>query len=398
MKKYSVLVLTASVLATLGIVFYFVYALAHRAELNRQTRQSNLIKRDPPSWKAEAARIGNDKNIGRYYFFDKNVVYGISYGKFVFDLSRSSDGGKSWEKRRSMTDFGINDIFFTTPTTGFIVLSKLKPSSTPSDNKSFLMQTEDGGLTWKTVYSSDDADLYRSSFDSDGESGILIGDRIALEPASPTRSNLVLITNDKGQTWTDVSENLKNEVPDANDQLTNVFFLQSKEIVALSGRGKILKTTDYGKSWKIIAADTGEPPQTGFGRFGKLENGKFWIAGGTKSIEGRWAVIAAGNETGWDKYRLTNYYFSDVEFLSDKEVIVCGSKYETDASAAGARNSDKAVILYSSNGGQDWETVQEDDSIKTFYSIDKLADDKIFIAGESGRHFVLTRNVEIPGN
>lgn len=206
---------------------------------------------------------------------------------------------------------------------------------------------------------------------------------------------MVLLTNDKGQTWVDVSEKLNqievSGVGQVADYVTNVIFSKGKGVVVLSLRGKIYNTIDQGKSWSLISKIDDEPAQTGIHDFGILDDGRFWMSGGTVSIEGKWGMIAVMNKRlGWDRYRLNGYYFADVEFLSNNEVIVCGAIVAKN-NFGGASELDKAVILYSKDSGKTWKTIHESKTSNGFSSITKLSGHKLFIAGNSGDEIFLER-------
>lgn len=394
------MILTAFAIILMGVIPYSHFIVGIWTKLNTYETQSSTSKQGKSPWKLETVRIDKDESIERLYFYDENVIYGIKYGKFEFTFYKTLNGGKSWESLSSITDFGINDIFFITPTEGFIVASKLKPSSMPSENGSYIMKTEDGGLSWKTVHSSVNTTFYKLNVNSDGF-GVAIGRRETSAPQSDD-TNLVLLTNDKGQTWSDVSEYL-NQVAikskgRVEDLLTNVIFSQNKGIVVLSLRGKIYNSTDRGKSWSLISKLVNEPEQTGISHFGELENGKFWIAGGTMSVEGKWGVVAVMNNIlGWNRYRLNNYYFSDVKFLSNNEVIAVGTAYASN-NLGGNKDLNKGVILYSSDSGRNWIIVHESQSTGMFGKISKLSENKIFVVEKNGSGVFLERLSKNNGN
>jgi len=241
--------------------------------------------------------------------------------------------------------------------------------------------------------------LYKLNFNSDGL-GVLVGKQNS-SPSKADSSSMVLATSDKGQTWTDISANLNAKTKSngrVENSLVNVIFSKDKGIVVLSSDGKIFNTTDRGKSWNSIAVLADEPPQTAVSHFGELENKKFWLAGGTMSIEGKWSVIAITNNSGWDKHRLDNYYFYDVEFLSNDELIACGFAYNIDNSSGKTKESYKGVVVYSSNGGKNWETVHDNQSAGKFYSIYKISKNKMFVTGENRVQLILDKISKPAGN
>jgi photosystem II stability/assembly factor-like uncharacterized protein len=360
--------------------------------VNTYETQSTIVEKDNSFWNVKTVQIVKFGSLENVYFLDENVGITNSYAKFVTTFYKTTDSGKSWGKISSIKDFSVDGISFVSLTEGFLVASKLKPSSSPTENGSYIMKTEDGGQNWETVFSAVDISFYKIAFNSDGM-GLAVGRKST--PTKYDSSNFVLLTNDKGQTWTDVSDNLNKTAVKPNgrveDSITNIAFSKDKGIVILSLRGKIYNSSDQGKSWSLISNIEDEPPQTGIYNFGILDDGRFWMSGGTVSIEGKWGMIAVmNNRLDWDRYRLNGYYFSDIEFLSNNEVIACGAVV-AENNFGGASESDKAVILYSNDSGKAWKTIHESKTSSGFTSITKLSEHKLFISGNNGNEVFLER-------
>lgn len=375
----------------IGILSRSSYIGGVWTKLNSSETQSIVNGQNDSSWKPQAVHIAGGENIHRYYFFNESVIYGINYENFVSTIYKTSDGAKSWEKQSSFDNFAIDDVFFVTADEGFIVLSKIKTESMPDKDASRILKTGDGGLSWKTVYSSPDTTFEKIIFNPDGI-GIVTGSRKIPDRPSNLTGTLFL-TNDMGETWKDISEPVNNKlklsVGQFADSAANVIFSKDKGIVVLSLRGKLFRNNDEGKSWSLISGIMSEPDQTGFSNLGELEDGTYLVTGGTMSIEGKWGVIAVLNKRlGWDIYRLNDYYFSDVRFLSNNEVIAAGTKFPP--TGAGAGEQKKGVILYSADSGKTWSTIYEDQTSKSFY-INKLSANKLFIFGENGAQILLER-------
>ena len=395
-KQFNLVALLIIITLTAGVFIYSPYPYQFWTKLNTYKSDSNVIEKEKPSWKATPVQISKDVFEGGYFFYDEKTIFGVSYGT-PSSVYRTLDGGKNWEKRSTTTDFSINDIFFISPTEGFLVLSKPAVSSTP--NGSSVMKTEDGGTTWKTVYSSADTNFYNLKFTANGQ-GVLIGRR---ELSSSDFTVAILITNDKGQNWTDVSQNLygRKELKKERDYIVKAVSSADKGVVVLTNTGKLFNTVNQGKSWNLLTLLADKEPQIGFNHLGELENKNFWIAGGTLSIEGKWSEIAVTNRFGWNRYKLNNYYFNDVEFISNNEVIACGSAFKLDTSSNITKELTAAVVMYSPNAGKDWETIYTDEAGwkpidprkggPAFYQIYKISKDKVLVRGEEGIDLTLER-------
>lgn len=364
----------------------------HEESFNVSESQSVAFKQNKSSWNVQTIENAEKLSLGNIFFLDGNIGFANGYEKYLTTFYKTLNGGQDWEKISSIKDFSIYGITFVSQTEGFLVAFKLKPSSSPSENGSYIMKTEDGGQNWQTVYSAVDISFNKIAFNSDGI-GLAVGRKST--PTKYDASNFVLLTNDKGQTWIDISDNLNSTAVKPNgrveDSMTNIIFSKDKDIVVLSLRGKIYNSSDNGKSWTLISELVDEPPQTGISNFGELDDGRFWMSGGAISIEGKWTMISImKNKFGWDRYRLSGYYFSDVKFLSNDEAIACGV-IVAENNFGGANELNKGVILYSSDSGKNWLIIYESEIVKGFSSINKLSENKMFIGGENGTNILLEK-------
>jgi photosystem II stability/assembly factor-like uncharacterized protein len=390
MRKVTklIILLTAFSIILGGIIFSVPFVFNLRVGLNSHEAQStviseskpfydinetqsNIIGSDNSSWKIEAVQFEQLGDLQNIYFLGENIGFANSYSSFITTFYKTLDGGKSWEKISTIKDYAVEDAFFISPNEGFLLAIKLKQSSSPMENGSVIMKTIDGGKNWELVYSSVNTLFNKLLFNSDNL-GVVVGRKNITTPVLDS-TNLVLLTNDKGQTWSDVSKPLNqievSPVGQVADYATNIMFSKDKGIVVLTLRGKIYNTKNQGKTWNLISKIINEPQQTGIYRFGVLDDERFWLSGGTVSEEGRWAMVSVMNKRlGWDRYRLNGYYFSDVKFLSNNEVIACGAIVGKN-NFGGAPESDKAVILFSTDSGKTWKAIYESKISNRFTSI-----------------------------
>lgn len=359
------------------------------SQSNVQEFKSKVEELNAIPWNVKTTQLDKDVDVIKIYFFNETVGYIITSLNTIY---KTLDGGESWKKISSLTAFALKDIFFISPTEGFVITYKSKLLNNVIE--SCILKTEDGGRNWRVIYSSESTNLEKLVFNSKGL-GLAVGERKIITPEQDS-ANYVLFTDNKGQTWTDVSENLNriavNNKGRIADYLTDIKFSESKGIFVISSLGKLYNSTDDSKSWKLVSKLVDEPPQTAIRQLGILEDGKFWIAGGTISEEGKWGIIAITKNQIWNKYRLNEYYFSDVEFLSNNEVIACGSAVAM-SNFGGATHLDKGVILFSSDNGKNWVIVHQSQSSSKFTSIAKLSEHKLFVAGKNGVGIFLDKKV-----
>lgn len=147
-----------------------------------------------------------------------------------------------------------------------------------------VLRSRDGGKTFDSmnVVKNDEA-LFSVAFNAKGE-GAIVG-----------RSGFVLVSSDKGNTWTSTVVELDKEKP----SLFSVDVLDDGTIVAVGDFGIIVRSTDHGKTWSrgsYVAELPADAPT---------------CAGG--------AAAHGDNEDAIGEARLT-----DVEFVSDQQGYLVG--------------------------------------------------------------------------
>lgn len=200
-----------------------------------------------------------DQGFNDYSFFNETVGYATSSSVGV-EIARTSDGGNSWTTLNppsgqprvetvkaisentayfagnggslykttdggtsfSILDSGlnehINDIFFTNPTTGYLI--------------SFynIKKTTDSGATWNTIYTTSGS-LKRIYFVNENV-GYVVGRRYIYK------------TTDAGNTWNVYETDFPNELQDID-------FYDENHGFAVGGPSLILYTDNGGESWTL---------------------------------------------------------------------------------------------------------------------------------------------------
>lgn len=373
-----------------GIVVSIYYSF--KPTLKAVNVNSNVVNGDRTQWKVEKSSSSNNYKPGIFYFIDENIGFSSENinGKAI--LYKTTSGGNLWQIQYELDDFFVNDLYFTSSSKGFVVGSKLKPSSIVSENGSEVLKTEDGGQTWKSVYFAPSIIFEKVAFNPEGN-GAAVGRK-----ASPTiwdSSNFIIVSQDFGNTWKDVSGQLvdsyKNEKNQKTDYLTNILFARGNLITVVSMRGKVLASNDFGTSWELIAEASSDSQLSGINQLGVLENGNIWLAGGSASNDNKSSVFMVMTENGWNSYNLNNYFFSDVKVLSNDELFACGTHFILNGEGKNISSDRTGTVLYSSDNGLTWTIIHEAEATKRFISINQLSKDKLIVFDENGGSVVITR-------
>jgi len=225
-----------------------------------------------------ATKVGNaGLDLNTVYFLDSKR--GWVGGDQGF-LSRTDDGGQTWNRQQVDTTSAINDIYFRDKEAGFLLAgntifvthddgshwvqsrsflpnefegadvelysvrfsSKKKGWVVGSVSKkdrvidSILVYTDDAGETWRRQRAPSRLELIHVDFVSDRR-GWIVGD-----------GGTILNTVDGGLTWTKQSANTTNT-------LYHVDFRDDKNGWVVGERGILLRTSDGGQTWSVSATN-----------------------------------------------------------------------------------------------------------------------------------------------
>jgi photosystem II stability/assembly factor-like uncharacterized protein len=174
--------------------------------------------------------IDSGKDLNAVYFADSKRGWVAGDDGFV---SRTVDGGVTWEQQTVATKDAVNDIYFRNKDNGYLLAGNS------------IFQTEDGGQTWSEIrryFASDfggaQPELYSVRF-SGKKRGWVVG---SISSNDVVVDSLVIYTDDGGKSWQ------RQRVP-TRQELIHVDFADEKRGWIVGVGGTILHTEDGGETW-----------------------------------------------------------------------------------------------------------------------------------------------------
>lgn len=314
-------------------------------------------------------------------------------------LYRTPDGGRRWERLPVglPRDSYISSFFFVSRAKGWLVrVTRSDVGRYGLGQSSKVLTTDDGGSTWDSQGSfKNEVSVRRIKFLNANE-GFAIGTAV-VDGRPPHVEVFAASTKDGGKTWDDISEAInaviKNGGSAANDYAADVSVPSPSQVVLLTGLGRVVSSQDGGKSWKVVTQIQGGRSQTGYEKIGLGSRGEVKIIGGETGDEGSGAGLVTSDGTGsWVSYDLPRASISDAVFLSDEEIIACGSEVLSAPHEDGAQGERPlaGIILYSRDGGRTWSIPYRSSSNQTLASISRVGDDNFYVVGDEGAFLKFT--------
>lgn len=165
------------------------------------------------------------------YFLDQNRGWiAGSNGTFL----STTDGGENWKAMRAPTEDNVRDLYFADEQNGWLVCDRsIYLLRAKDEQRSYLMNTWDGGVTWRRVNLNGDPDarLLRIMFAGDGR-GWVFGE-----------GGMIFITSDGGASWS------KRRAP-TRHVLFGGAFLDTTQLWLVGAGATIVQTRDGGETWR----------------------------------------------------------------------------------------------------------------------------------------------------
>jgi photosystem II stability/assembly factor-like uncharacterized protein len=297
---------------------------------------------------------------------EKAIIVGYG-GKILL----TTDGGKTWQTKSSGTDVALYDVHFVDPQNGWI-----------SGQDGVMLHSTDGGETWQKQESATKSAIFALSFvdqnhgwavaqlatylrTTDGgqtwQEGIVqasvegVSEEASLALTEPNLYDIYFVdtntgwmvgefgkiyhSTDGGATWQEQQNSLLGQdgITDALNLPTffGVRFTNTSEGIAVGLEGKIVATSDGGKTWSFTAKDLAAISTEPLYAPRLLTNGSGWIVGASGRIlqlrAGEWKPVSLGLPTvAW---------FRSIDFADENNGWIVGG-YGT--------------ILRTTDGGKSW--------------------------------------------
>lgn len=222
--------------------------------------------------------------------------------------------------------------------------------------------------TIREVYNEDHKDIFFDSFDFWPKDSI----GIAVSDAIDNKLTLSR-TENYGKSW----ELFFPEFPLLLDSSQGAFAASGSNVLCLenglgyialgSPKAMILKTSDFGKSWKVLYSLDSPNNSTGFFGISSSKKGQLFVFGGDYTLEqseNNFNYLSTDGGLSWKPILgLEGKYISSVSFLDENRIFCC-SRFGS---------------YYSSDAGKTW----------TFFNLKyyscQVQDDIIWLSGSKGR-------------
>ena len=335
-------------------------------------------------------------NAGRLFEFKRAQFIDEKHGWAMSEHSfyRTIDGGKTWERlpQEPEKDARFTAFFFVDASRGWLTAVKHAFSERYLlGYSSVIMATEDGGRSWKQQASfPNEVKITDIRFLNKTEGLAVGGQGVDIRP-QPYDEMLVFKTSNGGDEWNNISEAartaIKNENELRGDSGKHIEWIQSS-VLLLTRHGTIIRSTDGGKTWKLIARFKRELP-----------HGVVLSAGYIKTVldaQQRIRLVTVGHggdyvgdfvaqeDGGWRSYEMNLTPLRDAVFLSDKEVLACGANLRRVDEKPNPRLKDAGVILFSFDTGKSWQTIYRSKSYETFFFLTKVKDNEFYAVSDTG--------------
>lgn len=347
--------------------------------------KSNLTNETNLKWKTARVVTRLGKQVQQYFFINKEK--GWAFGENFY---KTEDGGNKWDivnidKPKNTL---IRHVRFLNENTGWAISQKRDENySRLDDNHAWLFETSDGGKSW--LKRTDLGGVVLNDFDFANEKiGWIVGRKYA--GVNPIRFEIfILVTNDGGKSWREVSKSLNKTVSEyqktINQSIGAVAYSEGQITLVSAGR-QIFQTADFGENW-IYVADLPDNlfESAGVKRIGYLETGLLWFTFGQYHYGGAMGILISQVNNHWEQNELENVYFSAGAYLSSEEVVVCGFKTQKNKKPVG-------IILHSSDRGRIWTTLFKSNQTDGIWNLQVLDNSTVIAWDGAGNIYILDRS------
>ena len=250
------------------------------------------------------------------FFLDQNRGWAVG-GKGT--LLQTLDGGNTWKSRGASTDDIVRDIFFIDEKNGWLVCeANVYNLKKVEDPRAYLMRTTDGGERWRRIELKDfsfDAILVRVVFSRNGR-GWVFGE-----------AGAIYGTHDAGETW------VKLQSP-TQRLLLGGFFVDDDRGWIVGAGATIIQTSDGGETWYQSLLPQVEK-SVRFNATSFIDNRNGWAVGSAGNVY----RTNNGGRTWQRQQSEVDVDLFDVKFVNAREGWAVGAE---------------GTIIHTTDGGEHW--------------------------------------------
>lgn len=274
------------------------------------------------------------------------------------ELYKTSDGGEHWTRvpLNLPARSSITDAYFLNRDVGWITVSRtvVGPDEAEGpgsyEDATWIFETRDGGKTLSERSTIKYGQITEIEFVDERE-GWATG-RMLSRGYPERNASLVLHTTTGGKDW----QNLSAKLP-ASEGVEGLHLIGPRAAVLLTDDGAVNKTVNEGETWTRVDKLTYENDQFAIWGFELGKDNRLMIVGGASSEwHGTHGMLATKDERqNWIVHEVANIHLTDAMFLSDSEVLACGSLLvELSKFQPYKPEVREAVLLYSPDKGKTW--------------------------------------------
>ena len=257
-------------------------------------------------------------------------INGRPEGGDVNVILATTDGGATWHKQPSGTDYELFGIACASTTKAWAVGGF-------GLDKGIITASTDGGDRWKTQYLTKNGSLQAVAF-ADVRHGWAVGSPVG----GDWQPSIIVATTNGGAIW-------KQQVSVADYHLDSVACPSARDAWAAGGNGSgrrvILATTDGGASWKVQYAGGGAD----FSGIAFADATHGWAVGGDTIL-----ATTDGGRSWKPQHSGTTMGLCGVAFADVSHGLAVGNSFDANPDPMDA-NLTGSTILTTSDGGATWE-------------------------------------------
>ena len=233
-------------------------------------------------------------------------------------LLSTTDGGENWKIMRPPTEDAVRDIYFADEQRGWLVCERsIYQLRAKDEQRSYLMNTSDGGGTWRRVNLNGDPDarLLRVLMTTDGH-GWVFGE-----------GGMIFATGDGGASWS------KRRTP-TRHVLFGGSFLDAMQLWLVGAGATVISSKDGGESWRMGNV-LGITEGVRFASVSFVDRSRGWAVGNAGSV----FLTADGGRTWQAQTSNVVEDLFDVKFIDASEGWAVGAG---------------GVLIHTTDGGFHW--------------------------------------------